>query len=118
MSDLHRFSGFELVDESGAVLAKCESGADLLKAHVRGYTRKDGTFVAEHDDKRQEKHPKKHPSHDKVKATIGSYYDGVYQHPKLGSRHVIRYDGKYYRTGIMRNSDLSGLLYMIDTKVK
>ena len=52
MSRLHDFSGFEMIDESGAVLAKCASGEDLIKAHVKGYTRSDGTFVAEHDDSR------------------------------------------------------------------
>ena len=52
MSSLHNFSGFEMIDESGAVLAKCASGEDLIKAHVKGYTRSDGTFVAEHDDSR------------------------------------------------------------------
>lgn len=53
MSNLHQFSGFELIDESGQVLAKCHTGNDLIKAHVKGYTRSDGTFVAEHDDNRQ-----------------------------------------------------------------
>ncbi len=43
---------FELVDESGRVLAKGESGADLVKAHVEGYYRKDGTYVRPHDDSR------------------------------------------------------------------
>lgn len=28
-------------------------GEDMAKAHVKGYTRKDGTFVKEHDDSRQ-----------------------------------------------------------------
>lgn len=28
---------------------------DLLKSHVKGYSRKDGTYVQEHDDKRQKK---------------------------------------------------------------
>ncbi len=30
-----------------------EAGEPMSKAHVKGYTRKDGTFVKEHDDKRQ-----------------------------------------------------------------
>lgn len=30
---------------------------ELMKAHVAGYTRKDGTFVAEHDDKRAAAQP-------------------------------------------------------------
>lgn len=43
------FNGFVMTDESGQVLAKCDSGADLIKSHVKGYTRKDGAFVKEHD---------------------------------------------------------------------
>lgn len=50
--------GIVMVDEQGNELAKCDSGADLLKAHVKGYTRNDGVFVAEHDDKRQAAQPK------------------------------------------------------------
>lgn len=32
-------------------------GEDMAKAHVKGYTRKDGTFVKEHDDSRQAAQP-------------------------------------------------------------
>lgn len=47
-------SGFVLVDEAGSPLVvSVGSGSDLIKSHVRGYTRKDGTFVKEHDDNRQ-----------------------------------------------------------------
>jgi hypothetical protein len=31
------------------------SSGDLLKSHVKGYSRKDGTYVQDHDDKRQKK---------------------------------------------------------------
>lgn len=38
-------------------------GQALLKAHVAGYTRQDGTYVAEHDDKRVAAQPAKAPAH-------------------------------------------------------
>lgn len=34
-----------------------QAGEEMSKAHVKGYTRKDGTFVKEHDDKRQAAQP-------------------------------------------------------------
>lgn len=34
-----------------------EAGEPMSKAHVKGYTRKDGTFVKEHDDSRQAEQP-------------------------------------------------------------
>lgn len=49
-----RCAGFVMTDEAGSVLGvSVGSGASLLKSHVKGYTRKDGTFVKEHDDSRQ-----------------------------------------------------------------
>jgi hypothetical protein len=42
----------EMINEAGELLAS-GSGEDLVKSHVKGYTRKDGTFVQEHDDKRK-----------------------------------------------------------------
>lgn len=86
MNTLHNFSGFEMIDESGQVLAKCESGADLIKAHVRGYTRKDGTFVAEHDDSRPTASSTKRPgnwsdSHDyAVNASHSAWNSGSVSH--------------------------------------
>ncbi len=41
----------EEADRQEAELAEYEG--EMSKAHVKGYTRKDGTFVKEHDDKRQ-----------------------------------------------------------------
>lgn len=32
---------------------RAEAGEEMSKAHVKGYTRKDGTYVEEHDDSRQ-----------------------------------------------------------------
>lgn len=46
------FKGFEMVDEQGQLLVKCDTGAELVKAHVKGFTRKNGSFVKEHDDSR------------------------------------------------------------------
>lgn len=47
------------VSSSSSVMAKAlaglESAVTLAKAHVDSYTRKDGTFVKEHDDKRTKK---------------------------------------------------------------
>lgn len=51
-------SGFEMIDEHGQVLAKGQTGADLVKAHVEGYYRKDGTYVKPHDNGRPEAAPK------------------------------------------------------------
>lgn len=49
-----RVAGFVMVDEAGQPLSvSVGGGADLIKSHVKGYTRKDGAFVKEHDDKRQ-----------------------------------------------------------------
>ena len=46
------FNGFEMVGESGEILAKGLSGSDLLKTPVSGYTRKDGVYVPDHTDSR------------------------------------------------------------------
>ena len=42
-----------MVDEAGGVVFNGDN--TLLKSHVQAYTRSDGTFVKEHDDKRQKK---------------------------------------------------------------
>lgn len=57
----------------------------LLKAHVDSYTRKDGTFVKEHDDKRQAAAPADPYGHPNVvgkadKFEHGDAKDGVYMH--------------------------------------
>ena len=47
-------SGYFLTDENNEVLSVSVDGAgDLAKSHVKTYTRKDGSVVKEHDDKRQ-----------------------------------------------------------------
>jgi len=47
-------AGFVLTDENDEVLAVSVDGSsDLIKSHVKGFVRKDGTVVKEHDDKRQ-----------------------------------------------------------------
>lgn len=47
-------AGFVLTDENDEVLAVSVDGSgDLVKSHVKGYVRKDGAVVKEHDDKRQ-----------------------------------------------------------------
>lgn len=50
----------EEADRQEAELAEYrkQAGEELSKAHVRSYTRKDGTFVKEHDDQRQAAQPK------------------------------------------------------------
>lgn len=53
---------------------------DLLKAHVKSYTRKDGTFVKEHDDKRQAAKPGSAPRLALPVKTAG--------HPDLGAHKV------------------------------
>ena len=58
-------NGFEMVDEAGNLLVKCEEGADLVKAHVSGYANKKGTFVAEHEDKRAASKPSSIGDHHK-----------------------------------------------------
>lgn len=60
--------GFELYNEDGTLMAKSQTGADLVKAHVKGYTRKDGTFVKEHDDNRQAAVPPLNAHTDKLRA--------------------------------------------------
>ena len=49
----------EEADRQEAELAEYrkQAGEELSKAHVRSYTRKDGTFVKEHDDNRQAAQP-------------------------------------------------------------
>jgi hypothetical protein len=56
--------------------------ADLMKAHVQGYTRKDGVFVKEHDDQRQAAAPKQKalPDGHDFHAHLGSMEDGGTQH--------------------------------------
>lgn len=51
-----------------AVPALHEPRLDLLKAHIDGYTNKKGTFVQEHDDKRQSARAKWHGHLDGMKA--------------------------------------------------
>ena len=91
---------------------------DLLKAHVKGYTRKDGTFVKEHDDKRQAAAPQDHPSASSVAAGLkAGYGETHYKSAATGATHVVKHDGKHYRSGMMRSESLPGLLHLIDKKV-
>ena len=49
-------SAYEAFDKLEGGLAKAESSFDLfMKSHVKQFTRKDGSIVKEHDDKRQKK---------------------------------------------------------------
>lgn len=48
---------------------------DLAKSHVKGYTRKDGTFVKEHDDSRQAAQPQQPVSADRVNAIHDQHND-------------------------------------------
>lgn len=51
------------------------AGEDLAKSHVKGYTRKDGTFVKEHEDGRQAAQPKQPVSSDRVNAIHDQHSD-------------------------------------------
>lgn len=77
-------------------ISQLEEVAELAKAHVRGYTRGDGTFVNEHDDKRAAK-PKKaaKPLHhkdlkegDELEGPDGEKHEYLSTHRGLG-RMVI-----------------------------
>lgn len=108
-----------------SILAKAVSGleacAALAKSHVEGYTRKDGTFVKEHDDKREAAkkpfgadhdgpqfkgehafpiaHPAGHQPGDKVffphPKKPGKNGLGVYKGQKDG-KSVIEHEGKHH----------------------
>lgn len=69
-----------LLDEDGRAIAMTDGGAGdlakslatgepLLKSHVKGYTRSDGAYVAEHDDKRQAATPHFGAYHHKLAAS-------------------------------------------------
>lgn len=65
----------------------------LLKAHIGSYTRKDGTFVKEHDDKRQAAAPGA-PNEGEVghheHTTYGSYFKkGEKVRDDRGNQHVV-----------------------------
>lgn len=45
----------DIKDLEKACRETAEAGSEMLKAHVKTYTRKDGTVVKEHDDSRQKK---------------------------------------------------------------
>lgn len=99
-----KVTGYVMVDEAGSALSvSVGGGADLIKSHIQGYTRKDGTFVKEHDDKRQAK-----AGGDDHPLVVGRPSKMVsYQHvPGQGSREVepehpadadvIHFGGKQY----------------------
>ncbi len=83
-------SGFEMVGEDGSVLAKAETGAGLLKAHVQGYTRKDGTYVAEHDDRRQAAHPEHRRIVDAATYSAGAHEEHSATHTDEFSSRTMR----------------------------
>ncbi len=60
-----------------------EYEGQLSKAHVKGYTRKDGTFVKEHDDKRQASQPEQPSARpvpsQKVNALSDKHDDAMYR---------------------------------------
>lgn len=61
---------------------------ELLKAHVKSYTRKDGVFVQEHDDKRQAAAPKPSGGY-----SVAPFKHGGHQIKEPdGTHHVILHD--------------------------
>lgn len=77
---------------------------DLLKAHVSAFTRKDGVFVAEHDDKRQEAAPKP----DKMMLVAAGNHDEG-EGFKFHGGDVVHHDrvgpGKQHGVATSKNAD-------------
>lgn len=82
MSNISGVSGFVMVSEDGGVqTVSVGGGSDLLKSHVAGYTRKDGAYVKEHDDKRQKKvEPTVLPDDHDFHGQLGAMKDGEKAH--------------------------------------
>lgn len=59
---------------------------ELRKSHIAGYTRKDGTFVQEHDDKRQAAAPESPTSR---ASKLGQVHDVVSPNGRLPGQHVM-----------------------------
>ena len=81
------------LEELNAAVAALEEVTILAKARVSAYTRTDGTFVAEHDDKRQAAAPKQE-AHlpDEAKRQIASIAtsDAAPEHKKAAIDAIVK----------------------------
>ncbi|HET8550891.1 MAG TPA: hypothetical protein VFM97_00255 [Gammaproteobacteria bacterium] len=94
-----QFRGFEMIDESGRVLAKGDNGADLVKAHIEGYTRRNGSYVRPHDDNRpaaktQSKAPPSRSKHDEWLDAGKTEVNGFTVHRNPNGMHHVSKNGE------------------------
>lgn len=87
-------SGVEKFVADHASSEKPLTKAILVKSHVKGYTRKDGTFVKEHDDKRQGSAANGNHHPEAVKKTIANLDPDDWEHKDGKSTY-----GKYIKWG-------------------
>lgn len=74
----------------------------LLKAHVKGYTRSGGTFVAEHDDSRVAASPYQKPAHVKNTADELHHLGGIEKDKRSPEEHkrFLQLQARHMKHGV------------------